>query len=106
MSAEAAGYDASHIKVLEWPHVIRKRPGMYVGSTGERGLHHLVFEVADRAVSEVLDGRASCVDVALMTDGGVRVADDGPGVPVKATGDRSGPGLEALLTPFQRGTAS
>nr|WP_237554710.1 ATP-binding protein [Streptomyces sp. SID4948] len=80
---------------------IRKRPGMYVGSTGERGLHQLVFEIVGRAVDEVLTGRAGSVAVTLTPDGGVRVADDGPGVRVEAageTGDGDGPGLEALLT--------
>lgn len=98
MSQDAIRYDASHLEVLEWWEAIRKRPGMYVGSTGERGLHQLVFEVAGLAVNEVLAGRASSVDVTLTPDGGVRVADDGPGVPVEAAGDTGGPSLEALLT--------
>ncbi|WP_406470542.1 DNA gyrase subunit B [Streptomyces sp. NBC_01615] len=104
MSEEVIRYDASHIQVLEGWEAIRKRPGMYVGSTGERGLHQLVFEVACRAVNEVLAGRAGSVDVALTPDGGLRVADDGPGVPVEATaGDTGGPGLEALLTRMHAG---
>jgi DNA gyrase subunit B len=98
VSKEAIGYEASHIQVLEGWEAIRKRPGMFVGSTGERGLHQLVFVVADRAVNEVLAGRAGSVDVALTPDGGVRVADDGPGVPIEAAGHTGGPGLEALLT--------
>ncbi|MFD0078617.1 hypothetical protein ACFVIY_40210 [Streptomyces sp. NPDC127166] len=91
-------YDASHIQVLEGLEAVRKRPGMYVGSTSQRGLHQMVFDVVGRAVNEVLAGRASAVDVTLTPDGGVRVADDGPGVPVEAAGDTGGPGLEALLT--------
>ncbi|WP_432187258.1 ATP-binding protein [Streptomyces sp. Tue6028] len=71
---------------------------MYVGSTGERGLHQLVFEVVDRAVNEVLAGRARSVDVTLNPDGSVRVTDDGPGIPVAAAGDTETPSLEALLT--------
>ncbi|MEU2281498.1 ATP-binding protein [Streptomyces sp. NPDC013178] len=98
MSEKAVQYDATHIQVLEGREAIRKRPGMYVGSTGERGLHQLVFEVTDRAVDEVLAGRAGSVDVTLTPDGGVRVTDDGPGVPVEAAGDTGSPGLEALLT--------
>ncbi|MEU9165317.1 DNA gyrase subunit B [Streptomyces sp. NPDC048424] len=99
MSEEAVRYDGSHIQVLEGWEAIRKRPGMYVGSTGERGLHELVYEVAGRAVNDVLAGRADSVEVALMPDGGVRVTDDGPGIPVEAAGDvGGGPGLEALLT--------
>ncbi|MFI6702764.1 ATP-binding protein [Streptomyces sp. NPDC050509] len=98
MSENVNEYDASHITVLEGVEAIRKRPGMFVGSTSARGLHHAVFEVVDRAVNEVLAGRASAVDVTLTSDGGVRVADDGPGVPVEAIGDPDGPGLETLLT--------
>jgi len=108
VSEEVIRYDASHIQVLEGWEAIRKRPGMYVGSTGERGLHQLVFEVACRAVNEVLAGRAGSVDVALTPDGGLRVADDGPGVPVEAgiagdTGDPGDPGLDARLTSMHAG---
>ncbi|WP_307835112.1 ATP-binding protein [Streptomyces adelaidensis] len=101
MSDEAIGYDAAHIEVLEGLEAIRKRPGMYVGSTGERGLHELVFGVVGRAVNEILAGSADpagSVDVTLASDGGMRVADDGPGVPVEADGDAHGPGLQALMT--------
>jgi DNA gyrase subunit B len=98
VSREPAEYDASHIRVLEGLEAVRKRPGMYVGSTDERGLHQLVFEIAGRAVNEVVAGRASRVQVALMPDGGVRVSDDGPGVPFEADQDAGGPGLEAQLT--------
>ncbi|WP_030237190.1 ATP-binding protein [Streptomyces sp. NRRL S-350] len=104
MSEGTNAYDASHIQVLEGREAVRKRPGMYIGSTGERGLRHLVFEVADRAVNEVLAGHASCVDVTLMPDGGVCVADDGPGVPIDQTEGVGGPGLEALLTRMQFGS--
>ncbi|WP_329266866.1 DNA gyrase subunit B [Streptomyces sp. NBC_01451] len=76
---------------------------MYIGSTSERGLHQTVFDVVGRAVNEVLAGRASAVDVTLTPDGGVRVADDGPGVPVEAAGDPGGPGLETLLTQMHPG---
>jgi DNA gyrase subunit B len=69
MSDAADRYDATHIQVLEGREAIRKRPGMFVGSTGERGLHQLVFEVACRAVNEVLAGRAGSVDIALTPDG-------------------------------------
>ncbi|WP_030244727.1 ATP-binding protein [Streptomyces sp. NRRL S-350] len=97
MSQESTAYDAARIQVLEGREAVRRRPGMYIGSTGERGLSHLVFEVADRAVNEVLAGVGSRVDVTLLLDGGVRVADDGAGVPLhEARG--GGPALEALLT--------
>ncbi|MFD8636041.1 ATP-binding protein [Streptomyces sp. NPDC059533] len=99
---ETNSYDASHIKVLEGWEAVRKRPGMYIGSTGERGLRQMVFGVADRAVNEVSAGRAGSVEVVLTVDGGVTVADDGPGIPVDggegADGPGSGPGLEVLLT--------
>ncbi|OKI43899.1 hypothetical protein A6A29_35390 [Streptomyces sp. TSRI0281] len=76
---------------------------MYVGSTSERGLHHQVFEVSDRAVNEVLAGRADHVDVALESDGCVRVAIDGPGIPVEAAGHTGDPSLEELLTRMYTG---
>ncbi|MER6347651.1 DNA gyrase subunit B [Streptomyces sp. NPDC001595] len=100
MSEEADGYDTTRIHVLEGCEAFRKRPGMYVGSIGERGLHQLVFEVADRPVNEVLARRAGRVAVTLTADGRVRVSDDGPGVPVEAAGHAGddGPGLESLLT--------
>ncbi|WP_234435800.1 ATP-binding protein [Streptomyces sp. NRRL F-2747] len=104
MSEEATSYDASNIQVLEGWEAVRKRPGMYIGSTSEWGLRQMVFEVADRAVNEVLDGRAASVDVTLTPDGGVRVADDGPGISIDET--EAGPGIEALLTQMQAGTGA
>ncbi|MEV7028275.1 DNA gyrase subunit B, partial [Kitasatospora sp. NPDC093558] len=80
MGDDAREYGAARIRVLEWPEAVRVRPGMYVGSTTERGLHQLVYEVLDRPVQEVLAGRAHRVEVTLMADGGVRVSDDAPGV--------------------------
>lgn len=106
VSEEATTYDASHIQVLQGREAVRKRPGMYIGSTSERGLHHMVFEVADRAVNEVLAGRAGSVGITLTPDGGVCVADDGPGVPIDETGGAGGSGLEALLTQMQAGAGS
>ncbi|WP_308406688.1 ATP-binding protein [Streptomyces sp. AC555_RSS877] len=103
MSGEGAGYDVARIEVLEGPEAVRKRPGMWVGSIGERGVHQLVFEAVGRAVNQVLAGGGGSVDVTLTPDGGVRVADDGAGVPLEAVGDTGGPGLEALLTGFSAG---
>ncbi|UUU36573.1 ATP-binding protein [Streptomyces sp. CA-210063] len=105
MSGESTGYDAARIEVLEGREAVRKRPGMWVGSIGERGLHQLVFEVVGRAVNQVLPGRGGSVDVTLTPDGGVRVTDDGPGGPFEDTGDTDGhQGLEALLTSFYAGS--
>ncbi|MFD8733629.1 ATP-binding protein [Streptomyces sp. NPDC059618] len=101
MSEDTTGYDASHIQVLEGWEAVRKRPGMYIGSTGERGLSQLVFEVADRAVNEALARGSGSVGITLMADGGVRVADDGPGVPPAGP---DGAGLEALLTRVRAAT--
>jgi len=75
-------YGAGDIKILEGLEAVRKRPGMYIGSTGERGLHHLVWEVVDNSVDEAMAGYATRVDVRLLEDGGVEVRDDGRGIPV------------------------
>ncbi|MFE2531021.1 ATP-binding protein [Streptomyces sp. NPDC059371] len=98
MSQEITGIYTARGRVLEGFEAVRKRPGMYVGSTGERGLRHMVFDVVERAATEALAGRGGRIDVTLTEDGGVRVADDGPGIPVEAAGHTDGPGLEGMLT--------
>ena len=98
MSPEPTRREARHTQLWDCPEAVRKRPGMYVGSTGERGLHQLVLEAADPAVNEALTRRASGVEITFMPDSGVRVADERPGVPFEAGGDGGGPGLEAMLT--------
>ncbi|GLX38253.1 hypothetical protein Sros01_43260 [Streptomyces roseochromogenus] len=91
-------YTGSHIQVIEGHEAIRKRPGMYIGSTGERGLHQLVYEVVLYAVDEHLAGHADTIDVTITADGGVRVADNGRGMPV-GKGESAGKSvLERQLT--------
>ncbi len=95
-------YGAGSIKILEGLEAVRKRPGMYIGSTGERGLHHLVWEVVDNAVDEAMAGYATQVDVRLLEDGGVEVVDDGRGIPV-AMHDSGVPTVDVVMTVLHAG---
>ncbi|MGC0252584.1 DNA topoisomerase (ATP-hydrolyzing) subunit B [Pseudactinotalea sp. Z1748] len=96
-------YGAANITVLEGLEAVRKRPGMYVGSTGERGLHHLVYEVVDNSVDEAMAGYCDQIDITILADGGIRVRDNGRGIPVDVMSGEGRPAVEVVLTVLHAG---
>ena len=99
----AATYGAQDITVLEGLEAVRKRPGMYIGSTGLRGLHHLIYEVVDNSVDEALAGYCDRIEVSLLADGGVRVKDNGRGIPVDMHKTEGKSTVEVVLTVLHAG---
>ena len=96
-------YGASDITVLEGLEAVRKRPGMYIGSTGERGLHHLVYEGVDNSVDEALAGYADHIEVTIQADGGIKVVDNGRGIPVDEHPTEHKPTVEVVMTILHAG---
>ena len=96
-------YDAQDITVLEGLEAVRKRPGMYIGSTGLRGLHHLIYEVVDNSVDEALAGEADCVEIVIHPDNSVTVSDNGRGIPVDTMAKEKRPAAEVVLTVLHAG---
>jgi DNA gyrase subunit B len=96
-------YDGSQIQVLEGLEPVRKRPGMYIGSTGYDGVHHLIKEIADNSIDEAIAGYASKIDVTILADGGLRVDDDGRGIPVDKNAKTGKSTLETVLTVLHAG---
>jgi DNA gyrase subunit B len=102
-AARSNVYNSNSMTVLKGLEAVRKRPGMYIGSTSERGLHHLVWEVVDNSVDEALGGYCDHIDVTLLADGGVRVVDNGRGIPVDVNKELGMTGIEVALTTLHGG---
>ncbi len=103
MTATRDSYEAKDITVLEGLEAVRRRPGMYIGSTGPRGLHHLIWEVVDNSVDEAMAGFCTRIDVTLLADGGVEVVDDGRGIPIEQVAKTKRSALTTVLTTLHAG---
>lgn len=103
MARQKAGYSADQIQVLEGLEPVRKRPGMYIGGTGEEGLHHLLWEIIDNGVDEALAGYATSIEVTLLADGGIRVYDNGRGIPTDIHPKTGKSTVETVLTVLHAG---
>jgi DNA gyrase subunit B len=103
VTATRDSYEAKDITVLEGLEAVRRRPGMYIGSTGPRGLHHLIWEVVDNSVDEAMAGHCTRIDVTLLADGGVEVIDDGRGIPVEHVAKTKRSALTTVLTTLHAG---
>ena len=96
-------YSASDIQVLEGMEAVRKRPGMYIGSTDQRGLHHLIYEIVDNSVDEFMGGYCSSVSITIQSDGSVLVEDNGRGIPVDKHATTGMTALETVMTTLHAG---
>jgi len=103
VTATRDSYEAKDITVLEGLEAVKRRPGMYIGSTGPRGLHHLIWEVVDNSVAEAMVGHCTRIDVTLRADGGVEVVDDGRGIPVEQLAKTKRSALTTVLTTLHAG---
>jgi len=103
MPEPTSHYDAGDIQVLEGLEAVRKRPGMYIGSTGPRGLHHLVYEIVDNSVDEALAGHCDNIDVVITKAGNIKVSDNGRGIPVDMHPVEKRPAVEVVLTVLHAG---
>jgi DNA gyrase subunit B len=101
--ASKNSYGADQIQVLEGLDPVRKRPGMYIGGTGPDGLHHLIWEIVNNCIDEIMAGRASDVTVEMLSDGGVRIADNGAGIPIEKNKTTGKSTLETVLTVLHAG---